>query len=86
MSLDRRALLSVFLVALCLRLAFWARLESSPGSSLRPDSVSYLAPADSLLKEGRFLGVDGAADSRLAVPGRPPPGAGRPDVRDPFAR
>jgi 4-amino-4-deoxy-L-arabinose transferase-like glycosyltransferase len=60
----------VFLLAFSLRLVFWTRLGSSPESLLRPDSVSYLAPADSMLKEGRFLGVDGVADSQR-TPGYP---------------
>lgn len=60
----RGALFSVFLAAFIPRLALWINLAGTPGASLRPDSFSYLAPADSLLREGRFLGIDGAADAQ----------------------
>lgn len=67
---SRGALLSVFLAAFIPRLALWVNLAGSPGSLLRPDSISYLAPADGLLKGGEFLGVDGAPDAQR-TPGYP---------------
>jgi 4-amino-4-deoxy-L-arabinose transferase-like glycosyltransferase len=60
----------VFGLALCLRLFFWGRLAAEPQAAILTDTPSYTAPADSLLKEGRFLGMDGAPDSQR-TPGYP---------------
>lgn len=65
-----RALLVVASAAFGLRLAFWTRLAELPEAAAIADTPSYAAPADSMLREGSFLGVDGKPDS-LRTPGYP---------------
>lgn len=65
-----QALLLVAGVALLPRLAFWARLSDKPSAAHLYDTQTYTTPADSLLREGRFLGEDGKPDSER-TPGYP---------------
>ncbi|OGS00340.1 MAG: hypothetical protein A2V88_06390 [Elusimicrobia bacterium RBG_16_66_12] len=65
-----RALLVVAAAAFGLRLAFWARLAALPEAAAIADTPTYTAPADSLVREGSFLGVDGKPDP-LRTPGYP---------------
>lgn len=45
---------AVFLAALALRLTLWSNLAAVPGSQLRGDSSTYLAPAVALTRGGGF--------------------------------
>lgn len=60
----------MLLAALALRLPLWWRLLPQPEAALRPDSPTYLAPAQSLSVGSGFLGVDGAPDA-VRTPGYP---------------
>lgn len=60
----------MLLAALALRLPLWWRLLPHPEGALRPDSPTYLAPAQSLAAGRGFLGVDGQPDA-VRTPGYP---------------
>lgn len=65
-----RPLWLVFAFALAPRLFFWQQQLPDGQAALRPDSPSYLAPADSLAAGRGFLGTDGRLDT-VRTPGYP---------------